>query len=89
MISSPSGSPVAVKPPHTTSEGIAATFATVVSSGRENPSSGRCSVSSGAEPAEGIFATVVNGQVLYDQGKHTGALPGQVLRNTYWHDNRA
>ena len=41
------------------------------------------------EPAEGIFATIVNGQVLYDEGKHTGALPGRVLRNTYWHANRA
>ena len=39
------------------------------------------------EPAEGIFATVVNGEVLYDQGKHTGALPGHVLRNTYYHAN--
>jgi hypothetical protein len=25
--------------------------------------------------------------VLYDEGKHTGALPGRVLRNTYWHAN--
>ena len=50
MISSPSGSPAAVNPPHTTIDGIAATLATVVSSGRENPSSGRCSVSSGAAP---------------------------------------
>jgi len=41
------------------------------------------------EPAEGIFATIVNGQLLYDEGKHTGALPGRVLRNTYWHANRA
>jgi N-acyl-D-amino-acid deacylase len=41
------------------------------------------------EPAEGIFATIVNGQVLYDEGKHTGALPGRVLRNTYWHANHA
>ena len=40
------------------------------------------------EAAEGIFATVVNGQVLYDEGKHTGALPGRVLRNTYYHANR-
>ena len=53
MISSPSGRPVAVKPPHTTSDGIAATFATVVSSGRANPSSGRCSVSSGADAGGG------------------------------------
>jgi hypothetical protein len=33
MISSPSGSPVAVNPPHTTSDGKAATFATVVRNG--------------------------------------------------------
>jgi N-acyl-D-aspartate/D-glutamate deacylase len=37
------------------------------------------------EPAEGIFATLVNGQVLYSEGKHTGTLPGRVLRNTFWH----
>ncbi|MGH7247833.1 MAG: amidohydrolase family protein, partial [Pseudomonadota bacterium] len=41
------------------------------------------------EPAEGIFATVVNGQVLYSEGKHTGALPGRVLRNSYYHAHRA
>ena len=39
------------------------------------------------EPAEGIVATIVNGQVLLDNGKHTGALPGRVLRNTHWHAN--
>jgi N-acyl-D-amino-acid deacylase len=41
------------------------------------------------EPAEGIIATVVNGEVLMENGKHTGALPGRVLRNTYWHANGA
>jgi N-acyl-D-aspartate/D-glutamate deacylase len=40
------------------------------------------------EAAEGIFATVVNGQVLYEEGKHTGALPGRVLRNSYYEQNR-
>jgi len=25
--------------------------------------------------------------VLLDNGKHTGALPGRVLRNTHWHAN--
>jgi N-acyl-D-aspartate/D-glutamate deacylase len=40
------------------------------------------------EAAEGIFATVVNGQVLYEEGKHTGALPGKVLRNSYYEQNR-
>ena len=39
------------------------------------------------EPAEGIMATVVNGEVLMENGKHTGVLPGRVLRNTYYHAN--
>jgi len=30
--------------------------------------------------ARGIAATVVNGQVLLRDGKHTGALPGRLLR---------
>lgn len=33
------------------------------------------------EQAEGIAYTIVNGQVLIDNGKPTGALPGKVLRN--------
>ncbi len=37
------------------------------------------------EPAEGIMATIVNGKVLLEDGKHTGALPGRVLRNSYYH----
>jgi N-acyl-D-amino-acid deacylase len=41
------------------------------------------------EPAAGIMATVVNGEVLMENGKHTGALPGRVLRNTYYHANHA
>jgi N-acyl-D-aspartate/D-glutamate deacylase len=32
-------------------------------------------------PAQGVSATIVNGQVLYEQGQHTGTLPGQVLRS--------
>lgn len=32
-------------------------------------------------PAEGVEHTVVNGTVLYEDRKHTGALPGQVLRS--------
>jgi N-acyl-D-amino-acid deacylase len=36
------------------------------------------------EPAAGIMATIVNGEVLMENGKHTGALPGRVLRNTYY-----
>jgi N-acyl-D-amino-acid deacylase len=39
------------------------------------------------EPAEGVSHTIVNGQVLLEAGKHTGALPGRVLRNTNWHAN--
>ena len=30
--------------------------------------------------AEGIHATVVNGEVLLRDGEHTGALPGQLIR---------
>ncbi len=33
--------------------------------------------------AEGIQCTVVNGQVLIEDGKHTGALPGKVARNSH------
>jgi N-acyl-D-amino-acid deacylase len=33
-------------------------------------------------PAKGVCFTLVNGQVLYEEGKHTGAMPGQVLRAT-------
>ncbi|MGH7116202.1 MAG: amidohydrolase family protein, partial [Stellaceae bacterium] len=36
------------------------------------------------EPAQGIMATIVRGEVLLEDGKHTGALPGRVLRNTYY-----
>ncbi len=32
-------------------------------------------------PAEGVMHTVVNGSVLYEDQKHTGVLPGQVLRS--------
>ena len=34
------------------------------------------------EPAAGIAATIVNGEVLLEEGRHTGALPGRVLRNS-------
>jgi N-acyl-D-aspartate/D-glutamate deacylase len=33
--------------------------------------------------AKGIAATVVNGEVLLRDGKHTGALPGRLLRGPY------
>jgi N-acyl-D-aspartate/D-glutamate deacylase len=32
-------------------------------------------------PAHGVIHTVVNGEVLYQDAQHTGALPGQVLRS--------
>jgi N-acyl-D-aspartate/D-glutamate deacylase len=35
------------------------------------------------------MATVVNGEVLMEDGKHTGALPGRVLRNTYYDADQA
>jgi N-acyl-D-aspartate/D-glutamate deacylase len=35
-------------------------------------------------PAQGIHMTIVNGQVLMEDGKHSGNLPGRVLRNTYY-----
>ena len=41
------------------------------------------------EPAQGIMATVVNGEVLLEDGKHTGALPGRVLRNSHYHADRS
>jgi hypothetical protein len=36
------------------------------------------------EPAAGIMATIINGEVLMDNGKHTGALPGPV-QHTHAH----
>src|SRR3954452_7099503 len=41
------------------------------------------------EASEGVSHTIVNGQVLLEDKKHTGALPGRVLRNTHWHANHA
>jgi N-acyl-D-aspartate/D-glutamate deacylase len=41
------------------------------------------------ETSEGVSYTIVNGQVLLEDKKHTGALPGRVLRNTHWHANHA
>src|SRR6266699_1792525 len=34
------------------------------------------------EPAQGIYATFVNGRMLMKEGEHTGNLPGRVLRNS-------
>jgi N-acyl-D-amino-acid deacylase len=36
------------------------------------------------EPAQGIYATFVRGEMLMQEGEHTGALPGRVLRNSYY-----
>ncbi len=33
--------------------------------------------------------TIVNGQVLMENGKHSGNLPGRVLRNTHYKANHA
>ena len=40
------------------------------------------------EPAEGIYMTIVNGQILLENGIHTGALPGKVLKNSWYHQHR-
>ena len=39
------------------------------------------------ELAEGIKCTIVNGEVLLEDGKHTGALPGRIMRNALYHAN--
>ena len=39
------------------------------------------------ELAQGIKCTIVNGEVLIEDGKHTGALPGRVLRNFIYQAN--
>ncbi|MGQ4807617.1 hypothetical protein NKDENANG_00971 [Candidatus Entotheonellaceae bacterium PAL068K] len=39
------------------------------------------------ELAEGIRCTIVNGEVLIEDGKHTGALPGRVMRNALYQAN--
>ena len=36
------------------------------------------------QKADGILCTVVNGTVLIENGVPTGALPGRVLRNSYY-----
>ena len=41
------------------------------------------------EPAQGIYATFVKGEMLMKEGAHTGALPGRVLRNSYYKANHA
>ena len=39
------------------------------------------------ELAQGIKTTIVNGEVLIEDGKHTGALPGRVMRNSLYNSN--
>ncbi len=39
------------------------------------------------ELAEGIKCTIVNGEVLLEDGKHSGALPGRIMRNALYHAN--
>ncbi|HEX3883476.1 MAG TPA: amidohydrolase family protein [Stellaceae bacterium] len=39
------------------------------------------------ETSEGVSHTIVNGQILLEDKKHTGALPGRVMRNSHWHAN--
>jgi N-acyl-D-aspartate/D-glutamate deacylase len=34
------------------------------------------------ELASGIHYTIVNGQLLLEDGQHTGALPGRIVRNS-------
>ena len=38
--------------------------------------------------AQGIKYTIVNGEVLLEDGKHTGALPGQLVRNSMYKGNK-
>ena len=40
------------------------------------------------EIPEGVMCTVVNGQVLIEDGKPTGALPGRVLRNSLYRERQ-
>ncbi len=39
------------------------------------------------ELAEGIKYTIVNGEPLLEEGVHSGALPGRVMRNTLYNSN--
>jgi len=37
--------------------------------------------------AHGVIYTIVNGEVLLEQGEHTGAYPGRVIRNAWAETN--
>ena len=39
------------------------------------------------QKADGILATIVNGEVVLRDNEHTGALPGTVLRGPLAHAN--
>jgi len=40
------------------------------------------------ELADGVHFTIVNGQVLLEDGRHTGALPGRIMRNSLYRERR-
>jgi N-acyl-D-amino-acid deacylase len=40
------------------------------------------------ETAEGVMCTIVNGQVLIEEGQHTGALPGHIVRNSRYRERK-
>lgn len=40
------------------------------------------------ELAEGVKSTIVNGEILIDDGKPTGAMPGRVMRNALYNASR-
>ena len=40
------------------------------------------------ELAEGVKSTIVNGEVIVDEGKPTGAMPGRVMRNSLYQSTR-
>jgi len=68
--------------------GAAADFAifdfNTVGSSAEHPESRRDLPGGGRRlvvPAYGVNYTIVNGEILYENQRHTGALPGQVLRS--------
>ena len=37
---------------------------------------------------EGYRYTIKSGEVTFEDGEHTGALPGRVIRNTWYHEHR-
>jgi len=39
--------------------------------------------------SEGVYYTIVNGQVIYQDGRYTGELPGQILRGPLYQERQA